>query len=374
MLYEIHMIKNYPPANLNRDDTGSPKTSYFGGSLRGRISSQCLKRSWRTSALFDSLLGDRGIRSRQLPDLVKDELILRGMSEAMAEIAKEKVTGIGNKDGKENEKGITSQTMFFSAHDVSAVANIMIEAAADKDEKSFKKAKTTDIVKQMKNVALRPITIDIAMFGRMVTSDAFHNVEAAVQTAHAISTHTVNQENDYFTAMDDLLGAADTGADMVGDTEYNACCYYHYMSIDTDQLEKNLKDSPDAQAHIAALLPAMVEIMAFSNPSGKQNSFASHVLPEAMYIEVKNKKVPTSYANAFETPVRFGSNAKVLETSVKNLVKEINLIEESYQLEKTHRAWFAPRYNNNPEMLPTGAQSMHNFKDLLTHCETWTSK
>lgn len=45
MLYEIHMLKNYPSTNLNRDDTGTPKTCVFGGVARGRISSQCLKHS-----------------------------------------------------------------------------------------------------------------------------------------------------------------------------------------------------------------------------------------------------------------------------------------------------------------------------------------
>ena len=84
MLYEIHIIKNYPPTNLNRDNTGAPKTCMFGGVLRGRISSQCLKRSWRTSELFRRAIGEShlGIRTRQLPQLVVDELRARGVEEA----------------------------------------------------------------------------------------------------------------------------------------------------------------------------------------------------------------------------------------------------------------------------------------------------
>ncbi len=366
MLYEIHMLKHYPPGNLNRDDTGSPKTCYFGGSLRGRISSQCLKRSWRTSTLFENLLGERGIRSRKLPQLVKEELLFRGMEETMAELAMSKVTGIGNKDGKENDKDITSQTMFFTRADIRAIADVlenMVQEAGT--EKGFKKVKASDVAKAVKKVGVHPMTVDIALFGRMVTSEAFDNVEASVQTAHALSTHIVNQESDYFTAMDDLLGDDETGADMVGDVEYNSCCYYHYISIDTDKLNENLKDAPNAEELIETILPAMLEVMAYSNPSGKQNSFASQVLPEVLYVEAKTKKIPTSYANAFAQPVRFGLGTKLIEESTQKLVDEINLMQDAYALEKVGSAWFAPR---SKELAPKGADRANTLKELLEIC------
>ncbi len=375
MLYEIHMIKNYPPTNLNRDETGSPKSCYFGGSQRGRISSQCLKRAWRTSPLFVDLLGSKGIRTRKLPELVAAELKRRGMDEALIAVAEKKVTGIANKDGKENNDSITSQIIFYSDADISAVADIMEKSAAEAgDLKSFEKMKASDIVKQMKNVEIRPITMDIALFGRMVTSDAFADVEAAVQAAHAISTHAVNQESDYFTAVDDMISSAesdDAGAGMIGDTDFNSCCYYHYMAIDTDILEKNLRYSPDAEVLIREVLPAMIQVMAYSDPSGKQNSFAGHVLPDMLCVEVKEKKIPVNYANAFAEPVRFAGQQKLVSESIRKLVEEIDTMDQAYGLGIVHRGWFSPR---TPELVPKKCDGMKTFESLLEACSDWAER
>ena len=107
MLYEIHMLKNYPPTNLNRDDTGAPKTCSFGGTTRGRISSQCLKRSWRTSDLFKAEVGAEklGVRTRKLPELVAERLLELGVAPEKVEAVKPKISGFGNKDGKETKEG-----------------------------------------------------------------------------------------------------------------------------------------------------------------------------------------------------------------------------------------------------------------------------
>ena len=126
MLYEIHMIKNYPPTNLNRDDTGAPKTCMFGGALRGRISSQCLKRSWRTSEIFRQAIGksNLGVRTRQLPQLVVDELRSRGVQEAYLAELLPKLSAFGNKSGTENKKGnYTAQMIFYAPQDIAAVAD-----------------------------------------------------------------------------------------------------------------------------------------------------------------------------------------------------------------------------------------------------------
>ena len=210
MLYEIHMIKNYPPVNLNRDDTGSPKTCYFGGVQRGRISSQCLKRSWRISPLYDELLGSKGIRTRKLGDLLRAELERRGCEPDFIEAAAKKATGLANNDGKENSDESKMQIIFYSDEDVKAVADKMTELYEQSGSvTAFSKMNAKTIASSFKEVKTRPITLDIALFGRMVTSDVFRNVEASMQVAHAISTHAVNQESDYFTAVDDLLENSD---------------------------------------------------------------------------------------------------------------------------------------------------------------------
>lgn len=386
MLYEIHMLKNYPPANLNRDDTGMPKTCYFGGAQRGRISSQCLKRAWRTSPLFEKFLGPRGIRTRRLPERIAEELKKRGIAEdiaaavrkAVSEIAKSENNNNDN-DDKENktknkkskeETPITSQILFCSNDDITAVADA-VETLLKKNGMKGNNIKAKEILEQIKDADIRPLTLDIALFGRMVTSPAFANVEAAVQTAHAISTHPVNPESDYFTAVDVLVSQADDldtaagGAGMIGEIDYNSCCYYHYIAIDTDVLKRNLVNSPEAQKLMDEVLPAFIQIMAYTDPSGKQNSFASHVLPELLCVEIKEKKIPVSYANAYASPVNFSASGRVIGDSVKALVEEINRIDESYGLEVKHRFWFSPRIKDEQ---PRKCEIAQNMGELLLKC------
>jgi CRISPR system Cascade subunit CasC len=373
MLFEIHMLKNYPPSNLNRDETGSPKSCYFGGTQRGRISSQCLKRSWRTSPLFSDLLGEKGWRTRKLPELVGAELEKREIPAEIIEILVDKTTGIGNKDGKENDGRITKQIVFFSDYDVVAIADLMEEAyrvTAECDKKKLKDIKASDIAKKIARNRYRPITVDIALFGRMVTSDAFADVESSVQTAHAISTHQVNQESDYFTAVDDLLKSdeEEQGAAMIGDVDYNACCYYHYVAIDTDQLKENLKDSPDVMKNVKDLLSAFVQIVAFSNPSGKQNTFAGNVLPDLICVEVKEKKIPVNYVNAFVEPVRFTGQRQLVQESAKKLVGEINKIDKVFELDIKDRIWLSV---GNEQLAPDKASRVSSLKEMMKLCENW---
>ena len=350
MLIDIHMLKNYPPVNLNRDDTGSPKTCWFGGVQRGRISSQCQKRSWRKSELFEKEFGEIGVRTRALPVLLGVELRKRGCAEEFITAAMEKATGIANNDGKESNRGITGQIIFYAPQDILAIADKMIALYEEKGSsvKEFKKLKAKDFAASFKDVQTRPITLDIAMFGRMVTSDAFRNVEAAVQVAHAISTHAVNQESDYFTAADDLLdGTEETGAGMIGNIDYNSCCYYQYVSIDTDQLRANLEDSPECEGIIDKLLPTFIRIMSFSDPSGKQNSYAGHVLPSLMCVEIKKDKIPVSYANAFAKPVNV-RKGNIVGESVAALAAEIDKQDRAFGIE-SRRFWFSPDADAAPE-------------------------
>ncbi len=279
MLIEIHMLKNYPPVNLNRDDSGAPKSCFFGGVQRGRISSQCLKRSWRTSDIFKQV-GSYGIRTRKLPELVAEQLLEMGVSRELAEAAKEKMTGIANKEGTMTKDGKTTQIVFYSEEEVRRVAQRVKEAIdEDGDLKTFAKRKPKDFTALVEDAKVSPISADIALFGRMVTSDYFMNIDASMQVAHAISTHAVNRESDYYTAMDDLLRSGEeSGAGMIGDTDYNSCCYYEYASIDTDALAENLKNAPNRDALIGRVIPALLQAMAYTNPSGKQNTFAGQIL------------------------------------------------------------------------------------------------
>lgn len=359
MLYEIHMLKNYPPVNLNRDDTGAPKSCTFGGTTRARISSQCLKRSWRISKLFENDIGEGklGTRTRKLPELVGKKLKEMGVSDEYISLLLPKLSGFGNRDGKENSKGNhTAQVIIYAPEDIEAVAEA-IKARLDKcaSAKDVKALKAKELQESVKGADLRPITLDIALFGRMVTSDAFRNVDASMQVAHAISTNKLNMESDYFTAMDDLLEGEtmdDSGAGHVNGTDYNSSCYYIYASLDTDILRKNLKNNPDCDELIRKAIPALIRTMALTNPSGKQNSFAGNVLPGAILVECKSEKVPVSLVNAFVKPVRpeSANGNDLVRGSIRSLCAEADGIQRSFGLKVDRRFWFCRDcYDEKPE-------------------------
>lgn len=346
MLVEIHMLKNYPPTNLNRDDTGAPKTCVFGGVSRGRISSQCLKRSWRTAPLFQEAVGTEnlGVRTRKLPDLVTKKLLAMDVDPDCVAVIAPKITGFGNKDGKETKDGKTAQVVFYADADVDAIAQIIKEKMdACSSIKEIKALKAKDLQAAVKSAEVRPITLDIALFGRMVTSNAFRDVEASMQVAHAISTNKMAMESDYFTAMDDLLSGEnldELGAAMIGDTDFNSACYYVYASLDTDALLKNLEFTDHAEELVQNAVPALIRTMALTNPSGKQNSFAGNVLPSAMLVECKEQKIPTSMVNAFVEPVRPNQDGDLVYNSIVRLAEEADSLARNYGLEVSRRFWF----------------------------------
>ena len=381
MLFEIHMLKNYPVTNLNRDESGTPKTCYFGGSQRGRISSQCLKRSWRTSGFFKSM-ESYASRSRGLPSVVEEKLLECGIDKESAVAFVEKIPALVEKkstgsNGKKKEKKTkngsiaTGQTIFFSPADVDALVKIACE--------KYKTGKLNALSADDISTALlaedtRAITMDIALFGRMVTSAVFVDVEAAMQVAHAISTHPVNLESDFYTAVDDLLELrkdveSDKGADMMGDVDYNSCCYYIYASLDVDKLKENLKNSPDALAKIDQIIPVLLRTMAFTDPSGMQNTLAGHVRPEVVLVECKREKIPLSYANAYAEAVSRTSR-KVVQDSTDKLVAEVDLMDRYYGCEVAHRGWMAVRSENSPEH----CESFTGLDQLIEACAAWAKE
>ena len=372
MLFEIHMLKNYPPVNLNRDDSGAPKTCFFGGVQRGRISSQCLKRSWRTSDIFHSL-NSSGIRTRALPIIVSEKLESLGIAPEFIEEAKNKITGIANKDGTLNKKGpYTTQMVFYSEEEINRVVEAVKTAIEeDNDIIKFKKRTPKDFDQLKKCSKEKPISLDIALFGRMVTSDYFSDVDASIQVAHAISTHAVNRESDYFTAVDDLIRNSDdiSGAGMIGDIDYNSCCYYEYVALDTDILMDNLKNCSERTLLIEKLIPVLLQSIAFTNPSGKQNTFAGQILPDLIMVECKTQKIPLSYVNAFETPVSaWGNQPNLVKNSIKKLVEHIDCMDFTYELPILHRAFFTPRYKEDH---PKECEIFEQFSSLTQACGQW---
>jgi CRISPR system Cascade subunit CasC len=281
-----------------------------------------------------------------MPTLIGERLKKAGVSDEFIEIVVKKLTGFGNKEGKSSdENDITAQVILYSKSDLDAIEKIIINQLNECHTMSdVKKIDVKDLQAELSKLnkgCKNGTSLDMALFGRMVTSEAFEDVDAAMQVAHALGTNRLMMESDYFTAVDDVItGNKDQGSAMIGDVDYNSSCYYIYASLDTDKLTENLKSNDDAVTLIKNAIPALIKTMAFTNPSGKQNSFAGHSLPCAILVECKEKKVPVSYANAFEIPVRPTASSGIVRSSVEKLMAEVQKIQKGFELPIVKRLWF----------------------------------
>lgn len=287
---QLHLLTSYPPANLNRDDLGRPKTAIMGGAQRLRVSSQSLKRAWRTSDLFQQTLdGHLGTRTKEMGVQVYRRLTQDGrVDQPTAEEWAKKVAAVfgKSKTSEKHELEIEQLAHFgpFERKAIDDLADTMAERGSGPTEEELKLLRN------------KPGAVDIALFGRMIAANPSFNVEAAAQVAHAISVHEVDVEDDFFTAVDDLNeGIEDVGAGHMGETEFAAAVLYLYVCVDRHLLVENLGgDVGLAQS----ALKALVEAAATVAPSGKQNSFASRARASFILCERGNDQ-PRSLAVAF---------------------------------------------------------------------------
>lgn len=294
---QLHLLTAYPPANLNRDDQGSPKTAKMGGYDRLRVSSQCLKRTWRTSDMFQAAVGGHlGTRTKLLGLDVYNRLLEGGIKEKDAKEWTKSIAGVFGALKKSDKSDPLTELEIEQLVHVSPAERRALEAltaklvaeqrAPEKDELNLLRAKEQ--------------AVDIALFGRMLASSPAFNIEAACQVAHAISVHTVVIEDDYFTAVDDLNnGQDDMGAAHIGETRFAAGLFYSYVCINRELLIKNLDGNVElANQAICALTEAAVKVA----PEGKQNSFASRAYASFVLAE-KGDQQPRSLSVAYLKPV-----------------------------------------------------------------------
>lgn len=316
MQLELHLIQSFPPANLNRDENGMPKSTVFGGKPRARISSQCQKRAVRKFYQEYADLSPKQFADRSrnwLPEL-KTLLIEQEIDENHAEVAARLALEEGLKL-KFNDEGKATTIVFLGKTELAAIANILISNWADLEPEltQEKPALPKDITKAIQKALIETGKPgDVALFGRMMASLPTVNVDAAVQMAHAISVNTLQQEFDFFTAVDDLGGSEDTGADHMGETGYNSSTYYRFATLDTDQLTQNLGGTEHLSDVVKAFANAFVQAL----PSGHQNGFAAHTRPAAVMAVVR-KGQPVSLVDAFEDPIAPKGGASLLENAVK---------------------------------------------------------
>lgn len=332
-IIEVHALQNFAPSNLNRDDTGAPKDALFGGTRRARVSSQCLKRAIREYFKGQNKMWVAD-RTKRVVDALKERLSPKlkdqkdYSEENLLKVIEVAISCLGSKKKvKVDKERKTDVLLFLSPKEIDSLEMAIAESYAD-----LLKAKTSEEVVKNLNDALdgenkSRLSLDVALFGRMLAVMPEKNQNAACQVAHAISTHSVEREFDFYTAVDDLKPEDTAGADMMGTVEFNSACFYRYAVVDWEKLVKNLQDDVDMAKNG---LRAFLEGFVVAEPTGKQNTFAAHNPPEFVAVSVRHNSAPRNLANAFETAIRVRKDESLTRKSAEELVKKANSLQAVY--------------------------------------------
>ena len=314
---DVHVLQTVPPSCVNRDDTGSPKTAIYGGTTRARVSSQAWKRvirkMFREEIFPPQILG---ARTKRVIGMVEEEILALQPDANAKKLAQNVLEMAGvkfKKKTKDSGEDAEAEALFFmSAGQAKALARIAVQDNIGKNE--------------AKEALKGTPSVDIALFGRMVASEPLLNCDAAAQVAHSISTHTVQNEFDYFTAVDDLAPEDTVGAGHLGTLEFNSSTMYRYATVNLLELASSLGNADTAKA-----ARGFVEAFIRSMPTGRQNSYANRTLPSMVYVTIRRDQ-PVNLCGAFERPVRAGENGYAAE-SEKRLVKHAKEIYSAYAAE-----------------------------------------
>jgi CRISPR system Cascade subunit CasC len=347
-ILDVHVLQTVPPSNLNRDDTGSPKTAVYGGVRRARVSSQAWKRATRRS--FKDLLdpGELGVRTKKVAEALAERISglepsLKG-PEALALAAETVQVATGSKievpkrkanaakNGEDEPAPESSYLLFLSSRQLDGLARLAVEGAKGPgDIKTFLKDK--DNKARARELADTRHSVDIALFGRMVADSADINVDAAAQVAHAISVHAVEIESDYYTAVDDKNTKAEPGAGMIGTVDFNSATLYRYAALDVDLLRgnlgKGLREGEPATTPARRAVEAFVHGFLASLPTGKINTFGNHTLPDAVVVKLRTTR-PISFVAAFEKPVVGDGSGGHLQAACEELAAYGTDVERAY--------------------------------------------
>lgn len=357
VIVDIHILQTVPPSNLNRDDTGSPKTAVYGGVRRARVSSQAWKRATRKA--FEGLLdpSELGVRTKRVAEEIatrmtglesslssKDAVavaveLIKAATGAKSEVPKRKASA--NKSDQDEPDALpqTGYLMFLSAGQLDNLARLGVEGS--KDITAFLKDK--DFKNRVRQAADTRHSVDIALFGRMVADSADINVDAAAQVAHAISVHTVENESDYFTAVDDSNTEAEPGAGMIGIVDFNAATLYRYAALDVNRLAANLGvgllEGGSRTEPVRRAVEAFIRGFVLSMPTGKINTFGNHTVPDMVLVKLRTSR-PVSFAAAFEEAIGAGERqGGYLKGACERLAVYIPKLEAAYDLHEGTESW-----------------------------------
>ncbi len=362
----FHILISHSPSCLNRDDMNMQKSATFGGVRRVRISSQSLKRAMRTSDYYQQHLGQASQRTRELGKLntryteaLKDRFSAEQVTQAIEWIA--------GKQGLADDPALQANSVApWSVEEVAYYCQVIADAGEDADKKKLEKqiSKTAAPFNEALTKA-----VDIALSGRMATSGLMTNMDGALAVAHAITTHAVDADIDWFTAVDDLVaeeqqkrrvgetteGSGEQGAGHLGTQEFSSGVFYRYASLNIAQLQENLGDVTREKAleiatHVLHMLATVV-------PSAKQQTNAAFNLAD--YALVSFSHLPISLANAFEAPIH--NKNGFLKPSINAIQDYWQQVHQGYGLDEQVAV-----FQLAPMEAIEGLQSFSSLTELMT--------
>ena len=327
---ELHILQSFPVTCLNRDDVGAPKSAIFGGSSRARVSSQCWKRAIREKAKELDESHFSANRTRYIVARLQDALKKEECAEdKCAQYALLLADAIGKADDK--KEGAVKTLLFFSPNEFEAIAEafLSIENLGSLDEKQLKKAAEKARKKVKANEKVKDAA-DVSIFGRMVADDHSLMMEGAGMFAHALSTHKVSTEIDFFSAVDDMAPEDSEGAGHIGTLEFNSACYYRYIALNLDLLKDTNHLGHFSDEEFKVVLDAFIRASILAVPGARKNSMMGFNPPEYVLGTIREGQ-PISLANAFETPVPAKGKGFV-EPSIQALEEKVQWMEKTYGL------------------------------------------
>jgi CRISPR system Cascade subunit CasC len=339
---ELHLLQSFPPSCVNRDGNNSPKDCMFGDVRRARISSQCLKRAIRQAESFAEIMGE-GIATRS-KRMRNEKLIPYLLAAGKSQLEAEKIADDFRRElAKDDKKSSqTSVGLYFG------------------DEELFKLLDAFRGGEARWKSAAERVSTDVALFGRMLAEATDLNVDAASQVAHAISTHRLSQEMDYWTAADDLKkerADEDAGAGMLGTAEFNASVFYRYACISLPILQRNLADEDLAKKAINAFLVASYDAI----PTGKLNGHAHFTPPYLALGVVRTKGMPLNLCNAFVQPAKATKDRGLDAVSADKLLDHL---ARSRTMAPVDEAQYFLAHQLNADLEPKDVESVAGYGAL----------
>ncbi|GAB2889212.1 type I-E CRISPR-associated protein Cas7/Cse4/CasC [Paralcaligenes ginsengisoli] len=329
----FHVLISHSPSCLNRDDMNMQKTATFGGARRVRISSQSLKRSFRTSDYYWQHLGGRSIRTRELGRL-SAALIDALVGKYPDNIVQKTLGLISGKEGFSVDTKADAVAP-WSAAEFAKLCDLVQQAEIDGlDTKKLEKKIADESISLKQAMAEN---VDIALSGRMATSGLMSSIDGALAVAHSITTHASETDIDWFTAVDDLISdAGEVGAGHLDTQEFSSGVFYRYASLNLKQLQVNLgllanmkvAETEDSRSRALDIAAHGLHLLATVVPDAKQQSFAAHNMADFALVSLADQ--PISLANAFEKPVT--GKGGLLQPSIDAMVDYWHRIHSGYGL------------------------------------------